>query len=335
MVFDREQYFNVISKKLIFWSFYLQNRSKLNLLDDNVFSEDFCCELLNMIFSWKLVNGNALQQNQSGFDLIDKENKILVQVTSTRTKKKINYTLSKVDIPQYNDYILYMMFIDNSLQTSQLKKEQIKTSYIKFNVSENILDVNTLLRMIKSLPKTNLIEIYEYVRNEIVNDDIDREITSDLTKVVLSLAGKNFKQYANKRLPLPFSILDKIEYNKLDVYKDLILENNIYYPIMQEIYDIFDNEACNTGEAVWEKIAQFSRDIQIKEGLSGDSLFTRIWESCCEYAKSDPKLSVLSIEKIENCVRIIIVDAFLRCKIMKAPREDDENVIAYRYKANV
>lgn len=190
MVFDREQYFNVISKKLIFWSFYLQNRSKLNLLDDNVFSEDFCCELLNMIFSWKLVNGNALQQNQSGFDLIDKENKILVQVTSTRTKKKINYTLSKVDISQYNDYILYMMFIDNSLQTSQLKKEQIKTSYIKFNVSENILDVNTLLRMIKSLPKTNLIEIYEYVRNEIVNDDIDREITSDLTKVVLSLAGK-------------------------------------------------------------------------------------------------------------------------------------------------
>ena len=78
--------------------------SKLvNLLDLNIHSETFFAELCNLIFDLKLTNINALKHNTEGIDLIDNTNKVVVQVSSTCSKAKINSSLSKDIFKQYSD----------------------------------------------------------------------------------------------------------------------------------------------------------------------------------------------------------------------------------------
>ena len=93
---QREQYINDILNRLSELASNMQLRSKMNLLDLHVISEDFYAGLLNMVFGWKLTNANALQQNAPGIDLVDDTNCILVQVTGTSSKSKIEHSLEEI-----------------------------------------------------------------------------------------------------------------------------------------------------------------------------------------------------------------------------------------------
>ena len=92
---NRSRYFNYIEEKLAVLAYRINQRGKLNILDLNTYSENFYAELLNIVFNFKLVNMNAMIQNVEGIDLIDDTNKIIVQVSSTSTKQKIESSLSK------------------------------------------------------------------------------------------------------------------------------------------------------------------------------------------------------------------------------------------------
>lgn len=61
-----------------------------HLLNVNTVMETFCMHLLNMMYGWNLKNANAIKMNFPGIDLIDEENKIVVQVSSEYTSSKIN-----------------------------------------------------------------------------------------------------------------------------------------------------------------------------------------------------------------------------------------------------
>ena len=47
----------------------IETKAKNNLLDDNVFSEDFIKDLLNVCMGWNLVNLNEDVNGFPGFDL--------------------------------------------------------------------------------------------------------------------------------------------------------------------------------------------------------------------------------------------------------------------------
>ncbi len=60
--------------------------------------------MLNKVLNLKLKNMNAIKQNVEGIDLIDEENKVIVQVSSTNTKTKIENSLKKNIIKRYSNY---------------------------------------------------------------------------------------------------------------------------------------------------------------------------------------------------------------------------------------
>lgn len=65
----------------------IETKAENNLLDDNVLSEDFIKELLNVCMGWNLINLNTGTSKFPGIDLGDKEKCIGVQVTSTKTSQ--------------------------------------------------------------------------------------------------------------------------------------------------------------------------------------------------------------------------------------------------------
>src|SRR6056297_3485834 len=101
---NRALYFDYIEEKLSVLSTRIERRGKINLLELNIHSELFFADLCNIIFGLKLVNINVLQQNTEGIDLIDEINKILVQVSSTCNKTKIESSLSKEIYEEYEGY---------------------------------------------------------------------------------------------------------------------------------------------------------------------------------------------------------------------------------------
>ena len=76
----------------------VEKRAKLNLLDSAVLAESFYKELLNKLFSWRLDNLNITRSNFEAIDLIDKTNKVIIQVSCTCENKKIRNTLSKNEL---------------------------------------------------------------------------------------------------------------------------------------------------------------------------------------------------------------------------------------------
>ena len=69
---------------------YIRLSNKINMYDINIVSENFFCNLLNVLYDYKLINKNREERNAAGFDLISRENRIIIQVTRTCTPTKIN-----------------------------------------------------------------------------------------------------------------------------------------------------------------------------------------------------------------------------------------------------
>ena len=58
-------------------------------------SENFYRDFINLLYGWSLENANNRLQNIEAIDLIDDNVKLIVQVSATATKTKINNSLSK------------------------------------------------------------------------------------------------------------------------------------------------------------------------------------------------------------------------------------------------
>ncbi len=76
-------------------SAYFSYNNKENLQDVNIFAESFVRDLMNILFDKKLCR--AVDPRNAGYDLIDIESKIVVQVTSNCRPEKINETLGRLD----------------------------------------------------------------------------------------------------------------------------------------------------------------------------------------------------------------------------------------------
>ena len=88
-------------------------RAAVNLMDLHVHSENFYAELLKIVYGWNLRNANTEKQNAEGIDLVDDDSKIVVQVTGTCSKSKIDHSLSELK-ENYAGYRFVFLPIVNS-----------------------------------------------------------------------------------------------------------------------------------------------------------------------------------------------------------------------------
>lgn len=112
---NRSHCFNYIVSRLSTLVTEIELRGKLNYLDLHLHSENFYLHFFNELFGWQLQNLNAIKPNAEAIDLIDHKNKIVVQVSATATKGKVESALAK-DLSDYAGYAFKFISISNQLE---------------------------------------------------------------------------------------------------------------------------------------------------------------------------------------------------------------------------
>ncbi len=268
----RELLLKQINDEVSFWQVKLENLGSQNLLDVHNLSEDSLCELLNLVYDYKLKNLNTQKARFPAIDLGDEYNSICFQVTSDKSSGKVQDTLNK-----YSNHQLYEMF--EELFIFVLGKKQRRylnltiPEDVDFNSDSSILDFQGLLRTIRPLSICKLERILWILRNE-NNRDHNKE------KKPSSTSRLNRKLSIKKRLQQAFIL-------KLD-HKER--EHSWYEPWIKFKYgqvlirSVDDNKFPEAdinppnGTSSWLKFNFwdfYDNGIELIDGLGGDAIFDK------------------------------------------------------------
>jgi len=128
----------------------VKNANANNEYDINIHAENVFIPILNTIFGYNLKNANHTEnKNAEAIDLIDKEKRVAIQVTSTNNIDKIKTTLEKFINSDYINKIdkLYIFILTEKKKPrhrSQIAIENIAKGKLDFTIQENVLDVSNL-----------------------------------------------------------------------------------------------------------------------------------------------------------------------------------------------
>jgi len=315
---NRPNYFNVIEERLNLLALRIISRGRLNILDFHGHSENFYQFFLNEVYGWAVNNENDVKQNVEAIDLIDNTNKFVLQVSSTTSKQKIESSLSKDSIKSFKGYTF--KFVSIARDADDLRKETFKNPHgITFNPASDIVDKNSILSKIRGLNITEQERIYKFVKNELVMEIDPLKLESNLATVINILSKEDW----NKKEPIgevnSFEIDRKISHNNLNSAKMIIDDYSVHYIRVDKIYTEFDSQGSNKSNSVLSTIRQ--EYAKVKSNLSDDRLFYEVISKVQEKVLNSSNYTSIPIDELELCINILVVDAFIRCKIFENPED--------------
>lgn len=315
---NRPNYFNVIEERINLLALRIISRGRLNILDFHGHSENFYQYFLNEVYGWQVTNENDVKQNVEAIDLVDHTNKLILQVSATASKQKIEYSLSKGTIKNYKGYTF--KFVSIARDADELRKETFKNPHgISFNPASDIIDKNSILSKIRGLNINDQERIYKFVKKELVNEIDPLKLESNLATVINILSKEDW----NKKEPLSeinsFEIDRKITHNNLNSAKIIIDDYSLHYSRVDKIYTEFDSGGVNKSQFVLSTIRQ--EYAKLKANLTDDDLFFNIISKVQEKVLNSSNYTSIPFDELELCINILVVDAFIRCKIFENPED--------------
>jgi len=315
----RKDDFDIIKYKLEFLGYRIEINGRLNLLELNNHAEDFFAELMNLIFDWKLENVNRSASNVRGIDLVDTDRQIIMQVSSQSESTKVQRSLDKIDIEKYCSYNFKFLCITKN--ASSLKRNSYKIpDTICFVPQDDIYDISTLLMLIKGLKSNSIAKIKDFMVKELNDRNTFSfpKMQSCLADIVNLLALEPLQENESFQPKNTYKIDHKIECNQLSSVRDYILDNAIYSDYLDDLYSEYDKEGCNRKLAIFNKLksiyTQFFVDYE-----DSNALFFAVQEKVKEIVVGSCDNFAYEDEILDLCVTIIVVDAFIRCKIFREP----------------
>ena len=322
---NRSQYFNYIEDKIDYLSYRISKRGKINLLDLNIYSETFFAEMINMLLKFDLKNMNAIKQNVEGIDLIDHKNKVVAQVSSTNKKQKIESSLKKKIIQKYKDY--RFVFIPIVGEADVLRTKTFANPYgITFNPEEDIYDTKAILNLVLNMKIGDQQKFFTFIKEELGNTVDVVKVDTNLAAIINILSKENLVNVPDSPEINHFEINRKIEFNNLQNAKMTIDMYKIYYSKLAEKYTEFDKQGVNKSLSVFSVLS--NQYIKLQNEKQDDvDVFYSVINNVIEIIQNSKNYIEIPYEELEMCVCIIVVDAFIRCKIFKNP-EGYSHVIA-------
>lgn len=173
----KQKYINNIIDKLSHLKSYIEIHNSINLNDINIFSEDFFCQLLNMVYGYNLTNLNAISENYPGIDLGDSGHRICVQVTSDRSRKKVEKTITTFKDNNYSDSYDRLLFLVLGDKTNFRK--EFESGDLEFKTQRDIIDIPQIIRDIKSMDLCKIEEVNDFInKNLIIPTETTKKITT-------------------------------------------------------------------------------------------------------------------------------------------------------------
>jgi len=321
---NRTEYYNYIDEKLHTLAHRIDTNGKLNMLHLHMHSESFYLHLLNLLFGYKLENLNMSLQNVEAIDLIDHDSKIIIQVSATSTKAKIESALGKDIIKEFPSY--KFMFLSISKDASNLRKNKFKNPHgISFYPASDILDIKSILNEVLQKELAAQKEVYVFIKDELGSEVDVVKLDSNLAMIINVLAKEKWNDDCQSSPVHKFEIDRKISHNQLDKAKDLIEEYSLYHGRVDSKYSEFDSMGSNKSNSV---LATIKREyIKAKDAGSPDAVFFSVIDVLKSKVIESANYSEIPIDELELCIDILVVDAFIRCKIMENPE-------GYKYAAS-
>jgi hypothetical protein len=276
--------------------------------------------LFDLAFGWKFKNLNTSRQNFAGIDLIDTGNKIVAQVSSTTTKQKVESALTK-DLSNYQGYSF--KFISISKNAKALRTKTFTNPYnLQFSPCDDIIDIPMLLSKILEMDTDHQKKIYEFLLKELKSEPDPEKVESNLTTIINILSKEDWKHGIYDFETVPYNIEEKMSYNKLDTARILVDDYKIHYHRIQKIYSDFDKLGANKSLSILDGLR--SEYLALGSVTSPDQRFLSIVEKVAEKIRMSANYMSIAEEELNLCVQILVVDAFIRCKIFKNPMESTD-----------
>ena len=152
---------------------------------------------------------------------------------------------------------------------------------------------------------------------------IVNEIYKDFNNQDLDESDENY---------LGYNISEKLEYNKVVEFKPIINDYKVYHGYLSDIYELIESQGSTKKQVVLLKIKNtYLRkrgEIQRREDISGleaaqnfsDEILKNIFDDF-EKKIIESKNIDAPVELIEIGIYVIIVDGFIRCKILEEPKQ--------------
>lgn len=312
---NRSTYYDFIESKLSLLALRIEVRGGLNILNLHLHSENFYLHFFNILFGWKLQNANVVDHNAAGLDLVDITSSIIVQVSATATKQKIESALSK-DLSAYKGFSF--KFISICKDASDLRtKTYINPHKLSFLPTKDIYDVPALLALIGTMNIDSQKEVYEFIKKELKTEPDPEKVEYNLTTIIKILSKEDWSQGALSIETIPYDVEAKISYNQLDTAKVLVDDYKIHYSRIDRIYSDFDRLGVNKSLSILNGIR--TEYLSLSPGSSSDQRFFVIIDRVIQKIKTSANYTSMPEEELSQCVQILVVDAFIRCKIFKNP----------------
>jgi DNA-directed RNA polymerase beta' subunit len=151
-----------------------------------------------------------------------------------------------------------------------------------------------------------------------------------LYKAIEAIANLNFDDNIIDDKTKPFKIDIKIEYNRIKEYKCLIDEYKIYYGKIDALYLELEKDGAFKKIKLLQNIKNLylkQRGIYISNDTSGDDELEVIRKNSDNIIKNIENILFESVELDDDsilAIPIIMVDAFMRCKILEEPINDSK-----------
>jgi|ERR1035437_453871 hypothetical protein len=313
---NRPDYFNVIDERLNLLALRIINRGKLNILDFHGHSENFYQYFLIEVYGWKVENENDRKQNVEAIDLIDYSNKFVIQVSATTSKQKIESSLSKNSIKNYTGYTF--KFISIARDADELRKDSFKNPHgINFSPFSDIIDIKSILTRIRGLHIDDQKRIYEFIKKELIAEVDPMKLESNLAAVINILSKEDWDKSDSTSEINSFEIDRKISHNKLNAAKVIIDDYIVHYGRVDKIYSEYDSLGNNKSKYVLSTIRQ--EYAKAKSSFNDDQLFFEVISKVQTKVLNSSNYTSIPFDELELCINILVVDAFIRCKIFENP----------------
>lgn len=317
---NRATYYNFIEERLITLCTRVELRGKINILDYHLHSENFYRDLFNKLYTWNLENLNSLVQNVEAIDLIDRTNNIIIQISATNTKAKIDSALSKPSLFSTNYAGFNFKFISIARDANNLRSQSYTPpTGINFIPATDIYDARSILQDIYNLDINTFEIIYKLIKSELGRETDALRLESNLSSVINILSKENLAPVDLNANINSFEIDRKIDFNNLNTSKEIINDYKYSHHIVDKIYSEFDKSGCNKSISVLNTIKGEYNKHSLES--SGDELFNLVISNISERILQSSNFEKIPQEEMEMCVGILVVDAFIRCKIFKNPND--------------
>jgi len=320
---NRSYFYSYIARQIEILALEIESNGKQNLLDLNIHAESFYRDLFNKLLDYSLTGTNNLVSNATAIDLQDDINKLVIQVSSDCSKKKIEETLSKEKLAPLAKlgYRLKFIFIGKDAPT--LKGKIYKNPHnILFDSTTDILDKRSILSLIREATIEKQTNVYQLMKKEFDPVTDTSTVSSNLSELIRLLSKEDLTQISNERPTelREYNIDDKINFNDLGTIKETTIEEyNQYGGMLDRLYNSLDEYGTNRKFSIFRKLlALYEKEIQ-EISSSNVQKFFNIIDEIFDYSRQCDNLNYIPDEELYMCIRIIVVDAFIRCKIFKKP----------------